>query len=195
MRLSRNSCAEPINVLCPALAIPKGVDWRDVAQKVLKWFKEVRRTFAADGESWYTIPDVGFDLKVRVQTMDIPGTDGVVAVGRILPADRPFIDVLQKALLRKVPKLAGTRADKRILLLEDEGIATGFSEVIQGIESSEEELSNLKDVDEVWLVKTMVWKESGALYFLRLWPGGLTQRFRILDSRFSNQKPPNERGG
>ena len=67
--------------------------------------------------------------------------------------------------------------------------------MIQGIESSEEELPELKDVDDVWLVKTIGWKESGALYSSRVWPGELTERFRILDGRSSNQKPLNDRHG
>ncbi len=66
-----------------------------------------------------TSNNVGFELKVLVETMSIPGTDGVVVASRILPEDRPFIEVLRRALANKVPKLVGTPADKHILLLED----------------------------------------------------------------------------
>ena len=109
--------------------------------------------------------------------MDIPGTDGVVAVGRILPEDKPFIDVLQTALGEKAPKLVNTPADKHILLLEDAAAAIGFAKVIQGIDSNVLVLPELKKVDEIWVVKTMGWKSKGDVFFCHVWPGGVGARF------------------
>jgi len=109
-------------------------------------------------------------------------------VSRILPPNRPFISVLRTALRNKVPKLVDTPADKRILLLEDEGVAIGFSQIIKGVESSVEGLPELNKVDEVWLVKTMGWKTSGHLFYSHVWPGGLTQRFQVVDERYANRK-------
>jgi hypothetical protein len=175
-----------IDVQCPALTIPRGegIDWKDVGQKVLKWFKEMREKFPADGQSWHKVPDAGFDLRVLVETMSVPGTNGGVVVSRILRDDRPFIDVLHRALANKVPKLIETTADKHILLLEDEGTAVGFYKVTQGIDASAKESPQLKKVDEVWVVKTMGWKTSGDLFFYYVWPGGVKERLRIQDERF-----------
>jgi hypothetical protein len=176
-----------IDVQCPALAIPKGkgIDWKEIGQRVVKWFTEARDKFPLDGQTWHTIPDVGFELKVLVETMSIPGTDGVVVVSRILPEERPFIEVLRRALANKVPKLVGTPADKHILLLEDEGAAIGFYKVTHGIDSSVASVPELKKVAEVWVVKTMSWKASGEVFFYRVWPGGVGERFRIYDERFA----------
>jgi hypothetical protein len=102
-----------IDVLVPTSAIPTGFKWEDVGVKVYEWFKNTRESFPLDGESEHSIPSLGFELKVLVQTMKIPGTEGAVVVGRILPANKPFIDVLQKALGDKVPKLVATPAEKQ----------------------------------------------------------------------------------
>src|SRR5574337_480671 len=177
-------------VQCPALSISKGkgIDWNDVGQKVLNWFRVARETFPADGESRYAIPDVGFELTVTVETMDRPGSDGAVVVSRILPYDKPFIDVLRRSLHSKVPKLVKTPADKHILLLEDEGFSIRVDRLVQGINSSIGELAALKELDEVWVVYTVDWKISGDVLFCSVWPGGVGERFPIPDKRFSGQK-------
>jgi hypothetical protein len=173
-----------IDVLVPAFAVPKGLEWKDVAPKVREWFVNARTSFPADGESWHTIPNVGFELKVLVQTMDLPETEGTVVVGRLLPAGEPFAKVLCKALSDKVPKLAATPADKRILLFEDGGVAIGFTKITTGIDASVDEFSALKRIDAVWTVHTMGWKSSGDALFCHVWPGGVKERFWVKDERF-----------
>ncbi|MGO9840850.1 MAG: hypothetical protein ACLPZF_06580 [Candidatus Acidiferrales bacterium] len=167
-----------IEVIPPAFAIPKGHNWDTVGQRVHDWFKAARLTFA-DGESQHTIPNLPFELKVVVQTMDIAGTEGVVSVSRLLPKDRPFIDVLRTALARKLPKLVANPADRHILLLEDASSAIGFRQVIEGIDASREKFPQLSDVDEIWVTKTVVWKTAGDVWFCHVWPGGVQERFRI----------------
>lgn len=121
-----------IDVRCQAFAIPKGkgIVWKEIGEKVNAWFISTRSEFPSEGQRRYAIPDLGFDLEVFVETMEIPDTEGAIVVSRILPQERPFIDVLRKALHNKVPKLVDTPTDKRILLLEDEGVAIGFSQII-----------------------------------------------------------------
>lgn len=177
-----------IDVLVPAKAIQKGVVWAELAPKVREWFIGARNTFPPDGESWHAIPDLGFELKVLVQTMEIPSTEGSVVVGRLLPSGEPFAKVLRRALENKVPKLAATPADKRILLLEDEGVAIGFVKVTHGIDASVGDLPDLKKIDAVWCAHTMSWKSEGDVMFCHIWPGGVKERFWIKDDRFSAKK-------
>ena len=178
-----------IDVLVPAFAVPKGVDWKEVAKKAREWFIKQRDSFPADGEKEYTIPGVGFELKVVVQTFDLPGTEGVLVTGRILPSGSPFDDVLRKALRQKVPKLVTTDADKHILLLQDGGTAIGFAQIGRGLEENIKSLPELKKVDEVWVVHTMAWKSNGDALFFRVWPGWMGHRFWIKDKRFANPNP------
>lgn len=173
-----------IDVLVPAFAVQKGVDWNDVAKQVRKWFVETAPKFPLEGETKYSIPGCGFELGVVVQTFELPETDGVTVVGRILPSGDPFDAVLDKALNQKVPKLAATPADKHILLLEDGGVAIGFAKIGMGLDARVEKLPDLKRVDAVWTIHTMEWKSRGHAMFVRVWPGWTGQRFWIEDERF-----------
>jgi hypothetical protein len=173
-----------IDVLVPAFGVPRGVDWKDVAKKVRAWFINTRDTIPMEGETQYTIPDIGFDLTVTVQTFALPETDGVLVAGRILPSGEPFDDVLRKALAAKVPKLVATAADKHVLLFEDGGTAIGFAKLCKGIDENVAALPDLKKVDAVWSIHTMEWKSKGNALFFRVWPGWTGERFWIKDLRF-----------
>jgi hypothetical protein len=173
-----------IDVLVPAFAIPKGVEWEDVAKKVRQWFVDTAHTFPLEGETEYSIPGCGFELNVVVQTFELPETDGVLVVSRILPSGEPFDAVLDKALVHKVPKLVATPADKHILLLEDGGVAIGFAKIGMGFDSRIEKFQDLKKMNAVWTVHTMEWKSKGNALFFRVWPGWTRERFWIEDERF-----------
>jgi hypothetical protein len=177
-----------IDVLVPAFAIPRGVKWDDVPKQVRRWFVITASEFPAEGETEYSIPDCGFELKVTIQTYELPETDGVLVSGRILPAGSPFEEVLDKALAQKVPKLVATAADKHILLLEDGGTAIGFSRIGMGLDARLEKLRELKKVYAVWTIHTMEWKSKGNAMFFRVWPAWTKQRFWIADQRFANWK-------
>jgi len=174
-----------IDVLVPAFSIPKGIEWKDVAQKVREWFLSARNTFPAEGETWHKIPNLSFELKVLVQTMELRETRGTLVVGRLLPPGEPFEKVLLKALTNKVPKLVAAPADKHILLFEDDGTAIGFTKITKGIDDSVDDFPDLKKVDGVWVVHTMAWKSSGDVHFCHVWPGGVKERFWIKDERFA----------
>ena len=168
-----------IELWSPAFAIPAGVDWNQVGDKVCEWFRATASTFPPDGESSYTVPDLAFDLTLRVQTMEIPGTPGVVSPGRIMPKDRPFADVIRKALTDKLPKLVAASADRHILLLEDSSMALGLVQVAGELDSCRDDFPQLKDVDAVWICKTATWDNSRVVWFLHIWPGGVRERFKI----------------
>jgi hypothetical protein len=137
-----------------SFAIPAGVDWNQVGDKVCEWFKATASIFPPDAESSYTVPDLPFDLTLRIQTMEMPGTPGVVSPGRIMPKDRPFGDVIRKALTDKLPKLVAASADRYILLLEDSTMALGLVQVTRELDSCRDDFPQLKDVDAVWICKT-----------------------------------------
>jgi hypothetical protein len=177
-----------IDVLVPAFAIQKGVNWEDVAKTVRQWFVNTANKFPTDGETKYSVPDCGFELNVMVQTFELPETHGVLVVGRILPGGDPFDAVLDKALAQKLPKLIATVANKHILLLEDGGTAIGIARIGKGLDARREKIQELKKVDAVWTIHTMEWKSEGHAMFVRVWPGWTRERFWIDDQRFSKAK-------
>jgi len=178
-----------IDVIVPAFAVRKGVDWIQVAQKVREWFLKVRESFPEEGEKWYTIPDVGFKLDVLVQTFDLPSTKGVLLASRLLPAGDPFGAVIRTALEKKVPKLIGTPADSRILLFQDGGTSIGYSRIARSLDEYTSALPETKRLTSVWAVHTMEWKSKGHALFVRVWPDWTGQRFWISDGRFSQTVP------
>jgi len=177
------------DVLAPAFAIPRGVDRRDVAKCVRDWFVSARNKLPVEGQTWCVVPGLTFELKVLVDTMDLPETDGVVVVGRILPSNGSFEKVLRTAIKKKVPKLVEAPADQRVLLLEDGGTAIGFTKLTIELDEIAKEFSDLKKIDAVWTVHTTSWKSNGDALFVYVWPGGVREKFWIKDQRFSEQKP------
>jgi hypothetical protein len=174
-----------IDVIVPAFAVGKGMAWKEVAEKVREWFLKTRESFPKEGEAWYTIPDVGFELKVLVQTFDLPDTPaGVLLTSRLLPGGDPFRTVLQKALEQKLPKLVATATDSHILLFQDGGTAIGFAQLGKGLDESVSSLPDLKKLSSLWIVHTIEWKSRGHAMFVRVWPGWTGQRFWIQDGRF-----------
>jgi hypothetical protein len=85
-----------IDVLVPVGAIPTGVDWRRVGERVYAWFNSVRFQFPV-GASEHRVPDLDFNLDVHVETLDISGMPGVVAVGRVRPHNSPSFGILDRA--------------------------------------------------------------------------------------------------
>ena len=178
------------DVMAPAFAIPKGVDRRDVANCVRDSFVSARNKLPVEGQTWCVVPGLTFELKVLVDTMELPGTDGVVAVGRILPSNGSFEKALRTAIRNKVPKLVKAPADQRVLLLEDGGTAIGFTKLTVELDEIAKEFSDLKKIDAVCTVHTMSWKSNGDVLFVYVWPGGVRERFWIKDQRFSDPGRP-----
>jgi hypothetical protein len=168
-----------IDIFVPVGAIPKGVDWKQIGQRVLEWFRDARLKIPI-GESDHKIPaDTGLDLTVRVEAMEIPDSPGGLVVGRLWPKDKPFSDVLRKALAAKLPKLAATHASNRILLVEDASTVLGLTIFAREIDAARGSFPELAKVDSVWLAHTPVWDSEKIVWFFRVWPGGVTERFTI----------------
>jgi hypothetical protein len=169
-----------IDILVPVGAIPKGVDWNEVGQRVLEWFRNARLTLRP-GESDHQIPGLNFDLTVHIEVMEIPDSPGVLVVGRILPSPKSnwFSEVLRRALGAKLPKLVKTQANNHILLVEDASTALGLTIFSREIDAVRESFPELAKVDSVWLAHTPVWETEKIVWFFHVWPDGVRERFTI----------------
>jgi len=165
-------------VYVPVLSVPKGFDWKLAGKKVIEWFKGVRSALP-DGKSEHRIPGLNFDLPVTVHSMDltkwIPG--GVVWVMRILPDDA-CQGVVRKALDAKVSKLADTRADRRMLLIE---CATPWSdpEITEAMESVGPEFPKLAEIETIWVVDTTPWLTERCVGCQTIWPNKVRELFLV----------------
>jgi hypothetical protein len=164
-----------------------GVKDRDRAgEALLAWMKTNHASIPL-GESEQTIA-IGDSilLKVKFRNNDSESQTGYCWLGRV---DKPdtLNEIVEKAIQRKVPKLARTNADKRILLLQREHISMSETEVLVEIEKLAETHPDLSKVDEVWMVNTSIMESDGWAYFTRLHRGPV-QHMRFQDGVLKHQR-------
>ncbi len=167
-----------IDILVQVGAVPKGVDWKQAGERVLEWFRDVRLKLPV-GESEHKVPGLGFDFTAQIEVMRVPDSPGVLVVGRIWPKEKPFAVVLRKALAAKLPKLVAANADKRILLVEDASMVLGLTIFAREFDAARDAFPKLANVEAIWLAHTPLWESEKVVWFFRIWPGGVSERFKI----------------
>lgn len=167
-----------ITLSLPVGALPKGVNWQDVGKAIRSWF-EANRLQLPEGTSSRVVSVGTFKVQIQVEKIHIPSYEGRVFVAR---SEMPetFAEVLKQALGDKLPKLAGTPADGRILLLEKDNLPRGYAEVARCIDRFEIDFAELASIQEVWIANTVSWASEGAVFFYQVWPGGVTDKLKVL---------------
>ncbi len=146
-------------------AVPKGVDWTQVFETLRSWLRAHLSSFP-EGVSRHKIPGLPFELWVTVEKIELLGHAGDFFVARNLPSDS-LEDVVRVALARKLPKLVGTLANRRILLLEKADVVHSFTRLREAIDNVRPEFPRLVDVDEIWVAVT---HSGGSLWFYEVCP-------------------------
>ena len=167
-----------IDISVPVGAIPKGLDWQRIGQRIFEWFREVRTKIPLGGSD-HKIHGLDLKLTIHIETMEIPDSPGVLVVGRVLPKNNSFSDVLRKALAAKLPKLVATAAKAHILLVEDASMVLGLVNFAREIDAARPIFEDLARVDSVWLAHTPVWESEKIVWFFRVWPDGVRERFKM----------------
>lgn len=150
-------------------AIPKGIKWTDVNGTLGQWIRDNIST-CPDGDSRRDLQyaDLNIEMLVTKMPLEQPET-GLLLFGRYdVPAN--VVDVVRTAFDRKLAKLVGTNADKHILLLEKDIPLHGNGTIHEIIQSLVPEFTDLKNVDEIWLLGTSWWESTGYLTFTKIWP-------------------------
>lgn len=150
-------------------AIPKGINWSHVNKTLHEWIRD-NIPKAPDGRSKHELIHDAFKIGLGITKMSFEHHDtGLLLFERYMPP-ASLIDVMRTSLKKKLPKLVGTNADKRILLFEHDGCLLGNCEVHELIKGLSGEFAELNQVNEIWLLRTMVWETEGYLSFTRIWP-------------------------
>jgi hypothetical protein len=68
--------------------------------------------------------------------------------------DNNLDQVIERALRKKLPKLANTPADKRILLLERQHMILLPESILAEVENQRRSFPKLADVNEIWILET-----------------------------------------
>jgi hypothetical protein len=159
-----------LTVVIPVAAIPAGYNWEEVGVDLLTWLRGNHQLAPEEGQSQHQV-QVGSSsrfgplvLDIKLQTMHLPHHPGTTVISRG-PMPKNLNEIVEKALTDKIPKLAATPADKRVLLIEREHVALGDTQIMQEIAKLAPNFPKLNDVHEIWIVETSSWASDNSVYF------------------------------
>jgi hypothetical protein len=168
-----------IAIAIPALSVPKSGkrDRDDIAQKVRDWFTQQKSSFP-EGFSQQAVPGLSFPLTLNVWKHHHPGDAGKVTLARSVPDT--FEQVVEKALSDKLPKLAATAADERVLLLEQNVPTPDIVTIEDAVKKLSPNYPDYAKVDEIWVADTVAWNSEGVIIFNRAFADaeGRRERFK-----------------
>ena len=150
-------------------AIPKGVNWIEVNKTLDGWIRD-NVAKLDDDRSNHTIRHDDLEIQITISKMTLPHSEkGILIFSRGVPPDS-LSDVMRTAFKKKLPKLVGTPADKRILLFENNSLLHGNGDIHEVVKTLEPEFDDLRQVEEIWLIGTVGWESENDLWFTRIWP-------------------------
>jgi hypothetical protein len=140
-----------LRVDVPAGTLRRGDDWAAVAEAVRDCIRRSLLTFP-EGRSDLACPPVGGNGTLQIYRQAIPGHEGRTIFRRYGAFD--IASTIRDALTRKLPKLAETQADRRILMLERDQWHLDHTAIAAGLESLRSECPLLASIDEIWIAET-----------------------------------------
>lgn len=160
------------DVVIPVHAIPMGHDWNRVGQELLEWLKVNHKQAPYGGKAEFRVPiatdkkkNAPTELTIALQATDVPGAVGNCLISRAdVPDDLDAI--VKKALGTKVPKLARTPAEKRILLLERDQSCFSALAIYRHIAEASASFPELATIHEIWFADTSKQSEGWAFFSL-----------------------------
>jgi hypothetical protein len=142
---------------------PTGVDWSDIPRELLKHLPNVLPTLP-EGKSEMAVPIGKCELPLRLEKR----RSRVSGPGKFFTARGISGDTgpepLIRALANKIPKLSASRADKKILLLEQDNVAGTIESQFGQIPEDHEIRKLLRDIDEIWSVKTFALETENVIF-------------------------------
>jgi hypothetical protein len=167
-----------VDVIVRVGAIPSGVDWRLVGDRVHNQIKQIIPV-RGEGSTDESIEGLPFALSITlgISSHDQSEKDHVW-VSRYQGPDT-LKQVVRTALERKLPKLVAETASRRILLLEKADVAHGHSEIRKAIDALALDFPELVQVDEIWLAITTCWDREDTLFFCELSPNVMGRKLKL----------------
>jgi hypothetical protein len=150
----------PVNVL------PHRSDWQGIITDIAEWLRVNSRSFSAkpmelDCPSPHH-PNGKVRLQVRLQPLGKDGPHDPVfppIVQRY--GDMKIGDSVEKALLKKLPKLVKTNVSRRLLMLERDQGWVAPDDIYKGIDRLRSRFPDLASVHEIWIADTATFFEKG----------------------------------
>ena len=153
-----DSLKEPgvaLYVDAPVSVLPKGVPWQPIIDDVRAFLLAQKSTFGTTKEIRDCLsphhPKKTIQFQVRRQPLDRTAA-GFVIVQRY--GELRVVESVRKALDKKLPKLAATDVNIRILMLERDQAWIDSDEILQHIEVLKPEFPGFAAVNEIWIADT-----------------------------------------
>jgi hypothetical protein len=130
---------------------------------VHRWLRTNRLTLPK-GISKHTCSVIGvryvsdFGLALTIKVVDLPG-GGTIRVRR-QQVGNTFDQVVERLFAKKLPKLVGTIATKRVLLLERRHMNHTPEMILDEIARQRTKFPQLANVDEIWIVETIGYQDG-----------------------------------
>lgn len=143
-----------------------------VVKSVHEWIK-AHRLELPDGQNDYQcrvngVPGAAaFHITLTIKVKPLPGR-GALHVRR-QQVGNDFGDVIGKALQKKLPKLVRQDAEKRILFLERQHMNLYPKQILAEIERQRTGFPTLSMIEEIWILETIGYEQSGYFRFELYW--------------------------
>ena len=152
-----------VNIDVPRGALPKGTPWNAIVTCVQRWL-QANLPQLREGEEFHDCPIKGpgiakpFTMKLYI---DVIHSKGFVGGPLIRRWGSTNVDAtVEKALTAKLPKLAETPADVRILLLERNQWSLSEAQIWQEIQRRAADFPLLGEISEIWFAETVFYDVS-----------------------------------
>jgi hypothetical protein len=147
-----------IDVFVASGTLKEGFEWASIAGAVHSWLRGSVHALPV-GESNHVVEPAGkHPCRLLIRVQDVPDYDGDFRIGidgSQLPAGA-LSSVVEKALEKKLPKLAGTQADNRILMLERDESTLSEDLIAGEIENMRHRFVELSRIGEIWFADTVL---------------------------------------
>lgn len=149
-----------IYVDAPVNVLPRGADRQGIINDVAAWIRENRMAFPPEKElrpcPCPHHPDGSVILQVSLQS--IGESDAKFLIVQRYGEQRVG-DAVEKALRRKLGKLAKAEADRRLLFLERDQAWVLPKAILDDVERLRPQFSELASIHEIWIVDTATFGE------------------------------------
>jgi hypothetical protein len=150
-------------------AIPRGVKWTTLPQEIVP---QLGAVLPGLSEGWHTVtvggPKWALDLHVNKMKTS-PEDPGKFLTARVYPGDAGP-ELMIAALERKAPKLAAAVADKRILLLEKDAVASTVEAQFDLLPDEPRIQLLLGSIDEIWTINTAGLESEDVIFTNQIFP-------------------------
>ena len=146
----------------------KRVARQSIVDGVHQWLKRNRLSLP-DGDSEHLCPIAGIrghpplEITLSVKVVPMSGA-GRLHIRRQQVEDN-FGEVVDRALRKKLPKLAKAVADERIFLVERQHMILTPERILRQISKRSAMFPELAHVHKIWFVETMAYDTESLLYF------------------------------